>query len=191
MNCAECDTKECREGKDCAGLARELLPRYKEPATKRVHDAAAGIEKKFYSRITRVAEVVEYVKALGVKKLGIAFCVGLSEEAQIAARIFSQHCTVHSVCCKVCGIPKHELAQPQLDEKQHESICNPIGQAEILNRAGTELNLMMGLCVGHDILFIRNSTADVSPLIVKDRVLAHNPAGALYCRYHRNVLLRS
>ena len=41
MNCAECDDKECSRGKDCAGLAGEILPGYGEPETKLVHDAAA------------------------------------------------------------------------------------------------------------------------------------------------------
>jgi uncharacterized metal-binding protein len=53
-------------------------------------------------------------------------------------------------------------------------------QAEVLNGEKTELNVMVGLCLGHDILFIRNFKADVTPLIVKDRVIGHNPIAALY-----------
>jgi uncharacterized metal-binding protein len=64
-------------------------------------------------------------------------------------------------------------------------MCNPIGQAEILNREGTDLNLICGLCIGHDIQFTKHSRSPVSTFIVKDRVLAHNPAGSLYCRYLR------
>jgi uncharacterized metal-binding protein len=191
MNCAECDNKECYQGKDCTGLAGELLPRYGEKETRLVHDLAAEIEKNFYMKITRIAELIEYIKARKIKRLGIAFCIGLSEEARTAAKIFSRHCKVHSVCCKVCGIPKSKLGQPHLREGGHESICNPVGQAEVLNRADTELNLMLGLCVGHDILFIRHSKADVSPLVVKDRVLAHNPVGALYSRYYKNRLMKT
>ena len=63
-----------------------------------------------------------------------------------------------------------------------EVICNPVGQAAILNRAGTELNLLVGLCLGHDMLFNKHSAAPVTTVIVKDRVLANNPAGALYSR---------
>jgi uncharacterized metal-binding protein len=37
----------------------------------------------------------------------------------------------------------------------------------------------MGLCVGHDSLFIRHSQGLVTTLVTKDRVLAHNPVGAL------------
>ena len=60
-----------------------------------------------------------------------------------------------------------------------EPMCNPISQAELLNRAGCELNVIIGLCVGHDSLFIRQSQGLVTTLVTKDRVLAHNPVGAL------------
>jgi len=53
-------------------------------------------------------------------------------------------------------------------------------QAAVLNREKTDLNVMVGLCLGHDILFIKNCEADVTPLIVKDRVTGHNPIAALY-----------
>jgi len=59
-------------------------------------------------------------------------------------------------------------------------ICNPIMQAEVLNREKTELNIMMGLCLGHDILFLRYAKAETTPLVVKDRALGHNPVAALY-----------
>jgi uncharacterized metal-binding protein len=48
-----------------------------------------------------------------------------------------------------------------------------------LNRAGTDFNVIVGLCVGHDSLFIKNSDALVTTLVAKDRVLGHNPAAAL------------
>lgn len=58
-------------------------------------------------------------------------------------------------------------------------MCNPVSQAELLNRAGCEFNVVMGLCVGHDSLFFRHSEAPATVLVTKDRVLAHNPIGAL------------
>jgi len=62
--------------------------------------------------------------------------------------------------------------------------CNPIGQAAILDGEGSELNIILGLCVGDDTLFIKHSKAPVTVLAVKDRVLAHNPLGALYTARH-------
>ena len=64
-------------------------------------------------------------------------------------------------------------------------MCNPVGQAQLLNDAVTQLNIICGLCVGHDAIFSRVSDALVTTLIAKDRVLAHNPAAAVYCQYIR------
>jgi len=92
---------------------------------------------------------------------------------------------VASVCCKVCGIDKSAHGLPRLHgEEGVEASCNPIGQAAILNREGTELNVALGLCMGHDILFNRHSEAPVTTFAVKDRVLAHNPLGAIYSNYY-------
>lgn len=59
-------------------------------------------------------------------------------------------------------------------------MCNPIGQAIFLNKAETELNLILCLCVGHDTLFMKYSEAPVTVFAAKDRVLGHNPMAALY-----------
>lgn len=53
-------------------------------------------------------------------------------------------------------------------------------QAKLLEKAGTDLNVVVGLCVGHDSLFYKYSNTLTTTLITKDRVLAHNPVGALY-----------
>ncbi len=59
-------------------------------------------------------------------------------------------------------------------------MCNPILQAKMLNHAKTDLNVVVGLCVGHDSLFYKYSEAITTTMITKDRVLGHNPAAALY-----------
>ena len=40
--------------------------------------------------------------------------------------------------------------------------------------------LMLGLCVGHDSLFIKHLKAPMTVVGVKDRLLIHNPVSALY-----------
>jgi uncharacterized metal-binding protein len=65
-----------------------------------------------------------------------------------------------------------------------EAACNPIGQANVLNKENCDINIIVGLCIGHDILFTGNSKAPVTTLAVKDRVLAHNPLGAIYSNYY-------
>ena len=125
---------------------------------------------------TRLNEVIEYAKIRGVKKIGIATCVSLLHEAKLLTDILERHdFEVISVSC-LAG----EVTPEDVDVLREGIFCNPIMQAEVLNQEGTELNIMLGLCMGHDILFLRYSKADVTPLIVKDRALGHNPAIALY-----------
>ena len=68
--------------------------------------------------------------------------------------------------------------QPRIGE--FEPMCNPIMQANLLNDAETDFNILVGLCVGHDSLFFKYSDAMTTVLVAKDRVLGHNPAAALY-----------
>ena len=110
-----------------------------------------------------------------MKRLGIATCYALMYEAGSLSGILEQNgFTVVSVSC-LCG----EIT-PQDVGMSGNIFCNPIMQAEVLNREKTELNIMVGLCLGHDILFLRHCTAETTPLVVKDRALAHNPVAALY-----------
>ena len=54
------------------------------------------------------------------------------------------------------------------------------------------MNIIVGLCVGHDMLFARHSEAPVTTLVVKDRVTGHNPVAALYGQnfYYKKLQVR-
>jgi len=58
-----------------------------------------------------------------------------------------------------------------------EPMCNPIGQAMALNKSQTDLNIILGLCVGHDTLFIKYSQAPVTVLGCKGPCLRTQPYG--------------
>ena len=184
--CADCEDKKCAEGRDCFGLRGEILKRY-DGELMRLYRAASEIEALFYCQKTRLEEAQELIRRAGYKTVGVAFCVGMAAEAAIVVEALStEGVRVHSVCCKCCGIAKSEFGLPQIrKEAPHESMCNPLGQAEVLNREGCELNFAVGLCVGHDAAFCAASEAPVVTLIAKDRVTGHNPAAALYVRYLR------
>jgi uncharacterized metal-binding protein len=161
--------------------------------TRRIARAAAQVEAEGYCRWPRVQEVMEFARKLNVQTLGIATCVGLIREAGMLQDILKANgFTVYSVCCKVGSIPKEEIGLSDA-EKVHpgsfEALCNPVAQATLLNEAGTGLNVVVGLCVGHDSLFFRNSTAPVTVLVAKDRVTGHNPVAALYTShsYYRRL----
>ncbi len=187
--CARCETPDCADGKDCFGCADEHRRLYGDERIAALHKAATAIEGRHYCQETRLSEIILFAKELGCRRVGLAFCVGLSEEARVADEILRQHFDVVSVCCKACGIDKAEFGLEQIDPDAREAICNSAGQADLLNRAGSELNVVCGLCVGHDAVFTMRSEAPVTTFVAKDRVLAHNPAGALYCRYLRRKLL--
>ncbi|HPZ09278.1 MAG TPA: DUF1847 domain-containing protein [Candidatus Eremiobacteraeota bacterium] len=189
MNCATCSNKICYTGKDCTGIKEDIEKYYKNETDRKIMESASKIEALYYMKATRLEEVILFSKEMDYKHLGIAFCVGFSEEARILEEIFKKHFKISSVCCKVCGIDKKNYNLLQLSKERFEAICDPIGQAEILNKNNTDLNIIVGLCIGHDILFTKHSKAPVTTLIVKDRVLSHNPVGAIYSGYYRRNFL--
>jgi uncharacterized metal-binding protein len=188
MECALCKTKDCSRGVDCTSIRSEVIGAYKDAVLESARNAAF-IEATYYMQKTRIEEAIEFAKLMAYKRIGIAFCIGLAAEAETIHRILGQHFEISSVCCKVCGIPKQTLGLKPLSGEDDEAMCNPVGQARVLNDKHTDLNLIVGLCMGHDIIFTRHSEAPVSTLIAKDRVLTHNPAGAIYSRYYLRRLL--
>jgi uncharacterized metal-binding protein len=190
--CASCRAKDCRDGKDCFGNADEIRERYSDEKLFRLFRAASAIEARHYCKEHRLAEIILFAKELGVRKIGLAFCIGLASEAETVAEILGRHFDVVSICCKSCGIAKREFGLEQIHpENENEVMCNPVGQAQMLNDAGTELNVICGLCVGHDAIFTMHCEAPVTTLIAKDRVLGHNPAAAIYVQYIRREMLGS
>jgi uncharacterized metal-binding protein len=185
LQCAQCESKECRDGKDCFSKGSNHKQLYQDSDIAKLHKAASAIEASYYGKETRLGEIILFAKQLQYKRIGLAFCIGLSEEAKVIEEILSKHFEVVSVCCKVCGIDKKDFDLPQILSENKEVMCNPAGQAQLLNDAGTQLNVLCGLCVGHDAILAKVSEAPVTTLIAKDRVLAHNPAGAIYSRYIR------
>ncbi|MDW7645510.1 MAG: DUF1847 domain-containing protein [Desulfuromonadales bacterium] len=136
------------------------------------------------ARWTRVEDTIALAKLMGYRKIGIGTCIGLLEETKRLADILTaQGFEPVSVCCKAGSIDKLEL---DIDEKYKvrpgtfEPACNPIAQAKLLNQAGCDMNIIVGLCVGHDMLFAKYSEVPVTTLVVKDRVTGHNPAAVLY-----------
>jgi len=134
----------------------------------------------------RLQEIVEFARKMGFRRLGLAFCEGLRDEADATVNILEKKgFEVISVMCKVGGMPKERIGIKE-EEKiligEEETMCNPIAQAEVCNDAGTELNILLGLCVGHDSLFIKYANAYTTVFAVKDRLLGHNPLALVYTR---------
>jgi uncharacterized metal-binding protein len=132
----------------------------------------------------RLQEIIEFAGRMGFKRLGIVFCDGLRREAGAVAKVLKkQGFEVVSAVCKVGGVPKEEIGLQDHQKIQigaEETMCNPLAQAELMNRAQTELNILIGLCVGHDSLFFKHAEAYTTVLAAKDRVTGHNPLAAIY-----------
>jgi uncharacterized metal-binding protein len=119
----------------------------------------------------RVQEIISYAKLAGLKRMGIAHCVAVQKEAGILKNLLSQDFEVFAIDCKCGKLPASEF----LGEDAKGISCNPAGQADFLAENKTELNIVMGLCVGHDMVFSAKSLAPSTTLIVKDREHKHNP----------------
>ena len=156
--------------------------------------AAAEVEGLFYCELSRVEEIVAFAKRIDAKKIGIATCLGLIEESKIFARVLrAAGLEPYTVLCKVGSVDKTEIGiaeELKIQSGAFEGCCNPILQARLLNEAKTQLNVIMGLCVGHDCLFSKYSEALVTTLVTKDRVTGHNPAVTLYTAksYSKRIL---
>ena len=89
----------------------------------------------------------------------MAFCSALAYEASVLSNILESHgFEVVAVTCKAGGVPKEAIRVKDREKVrigQFESMCNPITQAKILNQAKTDFNIMLGLCIGHDSLFLK------------------------------------
>ncbi|MEM4000859.1 MAG: DUF1847 domain-containing protein [Saccharolobus sp.] len=214
LRCAICSGKFCFEGSFKEDFLPNFCPmrifkevieevktkHYNDTTIQKIYSVSAIVEKENYKNINgelvatkpRIRELIEFCKRMEFKTLGIAFCVGLSEEAFRIVKILNdQGFTVHSVCCKCGSLDKSSLGLPEdykITPLTFEAACNPLLQAELLNKVGTQLNIIVGLCIGHDILFTMKSVAPVTTLIVKDRLTGHNPVASLYCDYHRKVI---
>ncbi len=215
--CALCKPKFCHDGitedeklpgfcpmKNYKDLIHNVEKKYSAVDIKEFFLSAALTEKEAYDEQAareqgkiipvrpRIREIAEFAKKLGAKKLGMAFCSGLSDEAARTHAILEGHdLEVISVICSCGGIDKEDVGIPAeykiRSPEKFESTCNPILQAELLNQAGTTFNILVGLCVGHDMLFTQHSDSPVTTLIVKDRFTGHNPVISLYTRYHKNI----
>jgi uncharacterized metal-binding protein len=155
---------------------------------------ASIVEAEGYMQWNRLKDTIEYAKLMKYRKLGVAFCVGLMKEAVKVIEILEQYgFSVNSICCKTGSIGKKEVGVPDeniMISKTKYIIgtitCNPVAQALLLNEAKTDLNCIVGLCVGHDCVFTKFSEAPVTTLIAKDRVTMHSPAAVLYTSYGEN-----
>jgi uncharacterized metal-binding protein len=180
---------------------KAVTKRYGQESVSKIYVPATVTEKEAYELVRgvcmavrpRIKELIEFGKLVHARTIGLAFCAGMRDEAARIVKVLEKSgFAVASVLCKCGGIDKTELGVAKKykigSASKYEAGCNPVLQAQLLNDAGTDFNVIVGLCIGHDMLFAMNSKAPVTTLIVKDRLLGHNPVIALYSDYHKDIV---
>ncbi|RJQ73652.1 MAG: DUF1847 domain-containing protein [Desulfobacteraceae bacterium] len=143
---------------------------------------------------TRIVEICEFARKMDYTRLGLAFCIGLTQEAAMVEKILqAQRFEVLSVACKAGRVSKESIGiadAEKIFQGTDEAMCNPIFQAMLLNEEKSHFNILLGLCVGHDSLFFKYAQAPTTVLAVKDRVTGHNPLAAVYLAgsYYRRIM---
>ena len=185
-DCLACPDHKCLEGNGC-DLALQLNSMEASRETRQILDSAMDISLEEERTLCRISEIVYFALELNYKKIGVAYCIDLSEPAEIFTQVMRRFFDVFSVCCKLGG---HALTDP-MEMRTKKIACNPQGQADILNKIGVDLNIIIGLCVGADCIFSKSSNAPVTTLFVKDKSLANNPIGAVYSDYYLQEVTKS
>jgi uncharacterized metal-binding protein len=178
MNCLDCKSKDCKfSSKDCNGLQEIITAEYKksgsvplyENADKLVAGGRAG-------SLSKLDEIIEFSKLQKYRTAGIAYCFSMEKEAALVMeRLKDAGIKVQSFRCTINGIKETAVSCSMSGGVN----CNPIGQAEAVNRSRSELVIEMGLCLGHDILFHSYLKKPFTVFAVKDRVHNNNPLAAL------------
>jgi uncharacterized metal-binding protein len=177
----------------------EIIERYSQPEVQGIMRTAARVEKGTLQEVNgvqtpirpRISEIMAFADEMGWKRIGVAFCLAARDEALRLTKVLeARGFEVHSIICRNFGVKKGEIGIAKEDclKSEAETVCNPVYQAELLNEAGTQLNIVLGLCVGHDMLFNKHSNAYVTTLMVKDRMTANNPVGPLYSGFFSGIL---
>jgi uncharacterized metal-binding protein len=210
-NCARCVRRDCTPPiktsqtppldklaafcpmKNLPEVIEKAVAEYNKPEVREFARQASKQEFECYEHLPdglrpknpRILELIQFAQKCSYKKLGIAFCVGLRNEAHTLTQILENHgFEVVSVCCKVGAIAKESIGIKPEEKiggaENWESMCNPIAQAQILNSERVDLAVMLGLCIGHDTLFIQYCQRPMTVIAVKDRVTGHNPLASLY-----------
>jgi uncharacterized metal-binding protein len=178
MNCTSCDDKVCRKQQTSCDresfVKSEIIEQYQEITHSEIVKAAGElVDSGRAGTLSRMEEIIEFAKSMNYQKLGIAYCYGMEQQAKaIETLLTNEWFDVSAVSCSVGGLKQSEVNAASCI---HKVSCNPLGQAEQLNAEKVDLTLVVGICMGHDILLNRNLSMDSTTLVVKDRKFNHAP----------------
>ena len=134
---------------------------YADAEQRRLAHESALVEAAGYGEWTRLRETAELAGRVGFRRLGIGHCPDMGREAAAAASFLQE-----------CGL---EVLLPCL-----ASGGEPLQQARQFACQQTQMNVVAGMCVRHEAVFVSASRVPVTVLVARDRRFRHNPAAALY-----------
>lgn len=177
MNCTKCTSKNCRKLETCKLQSidkKSIIEAYHINENQAIVQAAANlVDNGRAGTLNRLQEIIAFAKEMNYKKIGLAYCYGMEIEASIIQNLIkNEGINVIAVSCTVGGMPQNDINKSSSINKVS---CNPLSQASQMNSEGVDFAVMIGLCLGHDVLFQKYIHADVTTLVVKDRVLNHAP----------------
>lgn len=178
MNCTTCVDKVCRKQQTSCDREsfnkREIIVDYQDFSNSEIVKAAAElVDSGRAGTLSRIEEIIEFAKRMNYQKLGLAYCYGMEKYAKAIETLLTvEWFDVSAVSCSVGGLKQSEVNDSSCI---HKVSCNPLGQAEQLNAEKVDLTLVVGICMGHDILLNRTLNMDFTTLVVKDRKFNHAP----------------
>lgn len=177
MDCTLCNTKKCRDLEVCNAQVADqnkLIEQYQVSEVQGlVQSAAELVDNGRAGTLSRLQEIIEFSRQMNYKRLGLAYCYGMETDAKALAQYLKDKGFKLSAVSCTTGA----LGQDKVNNNSNLKgvSCNPVGQAEQLNNENVDMVIVMGLCLGHDIIFQKKVNAPVTTLVVKDRVYQHNP----------------
>lgn len=138
-------------------------------------DAEVMISSAKAKNKSRLQELIDFAKVSGFKKIGIANCKGVQKYAdKLAEKLMAEGFEVVAVNCRESGLQGCDVCCDLSG-----ACCDPLSQAAYLNEHKTDLNINVGLCLGHGLLFQKYSKAEVTTFLVKSFADNHNVIASL------------
>ena len=189
FDCLQCTNRVCLSGDPCPYLeVGSQQPVDTNDDTWQILESTWDVALEEERTLCRLAELVYFALEMGYRRLGVAFCEDLREPASILTGVLRRFFEVVAVGCKVRGEPAETHSGngggPGGQTLGGDVPCDPRNVATVLNSRNTDLNVLVGFCVGADCIFSRNSNAPVTTVFLKDKSLANNPIGAVYSHYY-------
>ena len=98
--------------------------------------------------------------------VGIASCLGTVEKAKDIIRLLeAKGMKTALVTCKLGGLTIDAVSKDGNSYK-HPG-CNPVAQAKIFNKLNIPVVILVSLCIGHDMIFIKHCKSYIIPFVTK------------------------